>query len=64
VPGASWSPGRDGGLLARLRTLLEQAGRSRGIGAEAERLRQVFTAPQMRQLPRVRKTMAGMRSRC
>src|SRR5450755_674368 len=37
--------------LAQLRALLRKAGRSRGIDAEAARLREAFRAPQMRQLP-------------
>jgi hypothetical protein len=36
--------------LSQLRSLLRRAGRSRGIDAEASRLRDVFRAPQMRQL--------------
>ena len=36
---------------ARLRALLQKAGRSRGIDAEAARLRNALAAPQMRQLP-------------
>jgi transposase len=43
--------------LARLRTLLREAGRSRGIDAEAQRLREAFRAPQMRQLPLVEQAM-------
>jgi transposase len=43
--------------LARLRTLLREAGRSRGIDAEATRLREAFRAPQMRQLPLVEQAM-------
>jgi Transposase/Transposase IS116/IS110/IS902 family len=42
---------------ARLRALLRQAGRSRGIDAEAARLREVLAAPQMRQLPLVEDAM-------
>ncbi len=42
---------------ARLRALLRKAGRSRGIDAEAARLRAAFTAPQMRQLPLVEDAM-------
>jgi transposase len=42
---------------ARLRALLRKAGRSRGIEAEAARLRAAFTAPQMRQLPLVEDAM-------
>src|SRR5690348_7543192 len=37
--------------LAQLRGALKKAGRSRGIEAEATRLREAFRAPQMRQLP-------------
>ena len=37
--------------LTQLRALLRKAGRSRGIDAEAARLRDAFRAPQMRQLP-------------
>jgi transposase len=37
--------------LTQLRALLRKAGRSRGIDAEATRLREAFRAPQMRQLP-------------
>jgi transposase len=37
--------------LAQLRSLLKKAGRSRGIDAEAARLRDAFRAGQMRQLP-------------
>src|ERR1700722_15852510 len=37
--------------LAQLRSLLRKAGRSRGIDAGAQRLREAFRAPQMRQLP-------------
>ena len=43
--------------LAQLRALLRQAGRSRGIDAEATRLREAFRAPQMRQLPLVEQAM-------
>jgi transposase len=43
--------------LARLRALLREAGRSRGIDAEAARLREAFRAPQMRQLPLVEQAM-------
>jgi transposase len=42
---------------AQLRTLLKQAGRSRGIDAEATRLREAFGAAQMRQLPLVEQAM-------
>ena len=37
--------------LAQLRALLKKAGRSRGIDAEAQRLREAFRAEQMRQPP-------------
>ena len=37
--------------LAQLCGLLRNAGRSRGLDTEATRLRDVFRAPQMRQLP-------------
>jgi transposase len=43
--------------LAQLRGLLRKAGRSRGIDAEATRLRDAFRAPQMRQLPLVEQAM-------
>jgi transposase len=43
--------------LAQLRALLGKAGRSRGIGAEATRLREAFGLPQMRQLPLVEDAM-------
>jgi transposase len=43
--------------LAQLRGLLRKAGRSRGIDAEAARLREVFRASQMRQLPLVEQAM-------
>jgi transposase len=42
---------------ARLRALLRKAGRSRGIDAEATRLRGAFAAEQMRQLPLVEQAM-------
>jgi transposase len=42
---------------AQLRALLRKAGRSRGIDAEAGRLREAFTAGQMRQLPLVEQAM-------
>jgi transposase len=41
----------------QLRALLRKAGRSRGIDAEATRLRQAFRAGQMRQLPLVEQAM-------
>jgi transposase len=43
--------------LAQLRSLLTKAGRSRGIDAEAARLREIFRAGQMRQLPLVEQAM-------
>ena len=43
--------------LAQLRALLRKAGRSRGIDAEAQRLRGAFRAEQMRQLPLVEQAM-------
>jgi transposase len=42
---------------AQLRALLRQAGRTRGIDAEAARLREAFQVPQMRQLPLVEQAM-------
>ncbi len=43
--------------LTQLRALLKKAGRTRGIDAEATRVREVFRAPQMRQLPLVEQAM-------
>jgi transposase len=43
--------------LAQLRSLLRKAGRSRGIDAEATRLRAAFREPQMRQPPLVEDAM-------
>ena len=43
--------------LTQLRALLRTAGRTRGIDAEATRLRDAFRAPQMRQLPLVEAAM-------
>ena len=43
--------------LAQLRALLKKAGRSRGIDAEAQRLREAFRTAQMRQLPLVEDAM-------
>ena len=43
--------------LAQLRALLKKAGRSRGIDTEAQRLREAFRIPQMRQLPLVEDAM-------
>jgi len=42
---------------AQLRALLKKAGRSRGIDAEAQRLREAFRKEQMRQLPLVEQAM-------
>ncbi|WP_327420338.1 IS110 family transposase [Streptomyces sp. NBC_01230] len=42
---------------AQLRALLKKAGRQRGIDAEAERLREAFRRPHMRQLPLVEDAM-------
>ena len=43
--------------LPQLRALLRKAGRSRGIDAEAQRLREAFRMEQMRQLPLVEDAM-------
>jgi transposase len=43
--------------LAQLRSLLRKAGRSRGIDAQAARLREAFRAAQMRQPPLVEEAM-------
>jgi transposase len=43
--------------LTQLRSLLRKAGRSRGTGAEATRLREAFRTQQMRQLPLVEQAM-------
>ena len=43
--------------LAQLRALLRKAGRSRGVDAEAARLRETFRAVQMRQPPLVEQAM-------
>jgi Transposase/Transposase IS116/IS110/IS902 family len=43
--------------VAQLRALLKKAGRSRGIDAEAARLREAFRAGQMHQLPLVEQAM-------
>jgi transposase len=43
--------------LTQLRSLLRKAGRSRGIDAEAARLREAFRGPQMHQLPLVEDAM-------
>jgi len=48
--------------LAQLRGLLKKAGRSRGIDAEAQRLRDALRQKQMRQLPLVEQAM-GRQSR-
>jgi hypothetical protein len=54
IPAAAPTPAAASALtLAQLRGLLRKAGRSRGIDAEATRLRGAFRAPQMRQLPLV-----------
>lgn len=42
---------------SQLQTVLRRAGRSRGIAAEAARLRDELRRPQMRQLPRVEQAM-------
>jgi transposase len=58
VLAAAPAPGDAAALtLAQLRGLLRKAGRSRGIDAEATRLREAFRAPQMRQLPLVEQAM-------
>jgi transposase len=44
--------------LTQLRSLLRKAGRSRGIDAEAQRLRDAFRAEQMRQPPLVEEAMS------
>jgi len=55
---AAATPGDAAKLTAaQLRALLKKAGRSRGIDAEAARLRDAFRAPQMRQLPLVEQAM-------
>ena len=43
--------------LAQLRALLRKAGRSRGVDAAAQRLREAFRTGQMRQLPLVEQAM-------
>src|SRR5690242_10055576 len=43
--------------VTQLRGILKKAGRSRGLDTEAARLREVFRAPQMRQLPLVEAAM-------
>jgi transposase len=43
--------------VAQLRALLKKAGRTRGIDAEAARLREAFRADQMRRLPLVEQAM-------
>jgi transposase len=43
--------------VTQLRGLLRKAGRTRGIDAEAARLRDAFCSPQMRQLPLVEQAM-------
>ena len=58
VLAAAPAPGAAAKLTAaQLRALLRKAGRSRGIDAEAARLRDAFRAPQMRQLPLVEDAM-------
>jgi len=47
--------------VAQLRALLRKAGRSRGIDAEAQRLRGAFRQQQMRQLPLVEQALALLR---
>jgi transposase len=55
---AAPAPGDAGELtLAQLRALLKKAGRSRGIDAEAARLKEAFRKEQMRQLPLVEQAM-------
>ena len=49
--------------LAQLRALLKKAGRSRGIDAEAQRLREAFRHEQMRQLPLVEQAMGQQSAR-
>jgi transposase len=58
VLAAAPTPAAGAGLtLAQLRALLKKAGRSRGIDAEAQRLREALRAEQMRQLPLVEQAM-------
>jgi transposase len=55
---AAPTPGEAAKLtVAQLRALLKKAGRSRGIDAEATRLREAFRTGQMRQLPLVEQAM-------
>ncbi len=55
---AAPTPAAAGSLtLAQLRALLKKAGRTRGIDAEARRLREAFREQQMRQLPLVEQAM-------
>jgi transposase len=58
VLAAAPTPAAAAGLtLAQLRALLKKAGRSRGIDAEAQRLRDALRTGQMRQLPLVEQAM-------
>jgi len=58
VLAAAPTPAAAAGLtLAQLRALLKKAGRSRGIDAEAQRLRGALGREQMRQLPLVEEAM-------
>jgi len=58
VLAAAPTPAAAAGLtLAQLRALLKKAGRSRGIDAEAQRLRGALGKEQMRQLPLVEEAM-------
>jgi transposase len=58
VLAAAPTPGDAAGLTpAQLRALLKKAGRSRGIDAEAQRLREALRTGQMRQLPLVEQAM-------
>jgi transposase len=58
VLAAAPTPAAGAGLtLAQLRALLKKAGRSRGIDAEAQRLREALRVEQMRQLPLVEVAM-------
>jgi transposase len=43
--------------LTQLRSLLKEAGRTRGIDTEATRLREAFRVPQLRQLPLIEQAM-------
>jgi transposase len=58
VLAAAPTPAAAAGLTpAQLRALLRKAGRSRGIDAEAQRLREALRTEQMRQLPLVEEAM-------